>query len=193
MVRMSRQVNSKTQIRVCSSGDENVLSLIGQATFLEAFAGVLDGQSILAHCAGAHSIERYRSWLADSRYKLWLAEISPGNAPVGYMVVSPPDLPLLNLSDRDLELKRIYVFSRFQGQGLGKRLLQKAITEAHIYSAERLLLGVYKHNNAAIGFYTRMGFHKVGTRKFNMGGLECDDYIMELALASESVHLENIL
>lgn len=193
-MKMSGQINNKIRIRTCSSGDEAVLALIGQATFLEAFAGVLDGQNILAHCASAHSVECYRSWLADSRYQLWLAEISPGHAPVGYMAVAPAPLLLLDNSSRDLELKRIYVFSKFQGQGLGKRLLQEAIAESRARLAERLLLGVYEHNDAAIGFYTRMGFRKVGTRKFNMGGLECDDYIMGLTVAaSESIHSENIL
>ncbi len=170
------------RIRPCSPGDEAILALVGQATFLEAFAGILDGQNILVHCASAHSVECYRSWLADSSYKLWLAEISPGDAPVGYMVVSPAELPLADISLQDLELKRIYVFSRFQGQGFGKKLLQEAIAESRLRMAKRLLLGVYEHNDAAIGFYARMGFRKVGTRKFNMGGLECNDYIMGLML-----------
>lgn len=175
-------MNAEIRLRICQPGDETALALIGQATFLETFAGILDGRHILAHCASAHSVECYRGWLADSSYKLWLAEISPGGAPVGYMVVSLPELSLPDLSDRDLELKRIYIFSRFQGQGLGKRLLQEAIAESRARKAECLLLGVYEHNDAAIGFYTRMGFHKAGTRKFNMGGLECDDYVMELVL-----------
>ncbi len=170
------------RIRVCSSGDETALALTGGATFLETFAGVLEGQNILAHCANAHSIECYRDWLTDSRYKLWLAEISPGNAPVGYMAVSPPELPLPDISGRDLELKRIYVFSRFQGKGVGRKLIKEAIAEAYTRKMERLLLGVYVHNDAAISFYTRMGFRRLGHRKFSMGGQMCDDYIMGLTL-----------
>lgn len=187
-------MNNAVRIRACLSGDAATLALIGQATFLEAFAGVLDGKNILAHCASAHSIKCYRSWLADGRYQLWLAEISPGSAPVGYMVLSSPELPLSDLSEYDLELKRIYVFSKFQGQGVGKKLLQAAIAAARARQAQRLLLGVYEHNTAAIGFYTRMGFRKVGTRKFNMGGLQCDDYVMALLIpAADSLPAENIL
>lgn len=170
------------QIRACSAGDEETLALIGQATFLEAFAGVLNGQNILAHCANMHSVERYRNWLINCNYKLWLVEMSPGNAPVGYMVVSLAQSMSVSDSSPDFELKRIYIFSKFQGQGLGRKLVQKAISEARAHAAKRLLLGVYEHNTAAIGFYTRMGFYKVGTRKFNMGGLECDDDIMALTI-----------
>ncbi len=175
-------MDSEIRVRVCLSGDEEALALIGQATFLESFAGVLAGSNILVHCASAHSVECYRSWLVDSCYKLWLAEVSPDNAPIGYMVVSQAELPVVDISLRDIELKRIYVFSRFQGEGLGRRLLKEAIAEARACKAERLLLGVYVRNDAAIGFYTRMGFQKLGYRKFNMGGQECDDYIMGLTL-----------
>jgi len=173
---------SDIRIRACLPGDEGALALVGQATFLETFADVLEGSNILKHCANAHSIECYRSWLADSRYKLWLAEISPGQAPVGYMVISPAELPLADISLRDYELKRIYVFSKFQGNGLGRRMLEEAIAAVRSFGAERLLLGVYVRNHAAIGFYTHMGFRKLGYRKFNMGGQECDDYIMGLML-----------
>lgn len=173
---------SEIRVRVCSPGDEAALALTGEATFLETFAGVLEGKNILVHCASAHSVECYRDWLSDSSYKLWLAEISPGNAPIGYMVVSLPELPLPDISDRDLELKRIYVFSRFQGKGLGRRLVKEAVIEARAREAKRLLLGVYVRNDAAISFYTRMGFRKLGYRQFNMGGQVCDDYIMGLML-----------
>lgn len=177
-------MNSAIRIRTCEAEDAAILALVGQATFLEAFAGVLDGQHILAHCADAHAVARYRGWLADSRYQLWLAEIGPGYAPVGYAMIAPAQFALSDSTSHDLELKRIYVFSKFQGQGLGKKLLQAAIAAAHACQVQRLLLGVYEHNEAAIGFYTRMGFRKVGTRKFNMGGLECDDYVMALPISA---------
>jgi hypothetical protein len=36
--------------------------------------------------------------------------------------------------------------------------------------AARLLLGVYAGNAAAIGFYERVGFGKLGSRQFDVGG-----------------------
>ena len=170
-----------TRIRPCTPGDEAALALVGQATFLDTFAGVLTGPDIVAHCARAHALEVYREWLADSRYALWLVEGQPGDAPVGYMVVSPPQLPVPD-TDGDLELKRIYLLGRFQGTGVGRRLLDLAVAQARIHGAERLLLGVYAHNDAAIGFYERSGFTKIGTRTFTVGSTVCDDYIMGLTL-----------
>jgi len=172
---------AEIQSRRCIPGDENSLALVGQATFLETFAGILRGEDIVAHCERAHAVELYRSWLIDSRYALWLAECSPGSAPVGFMVVAPPDLPLPDTAE-DLELKRIYLLGKFQGGGIGKQLVTTAIAHAADSGAKRLLLGVYAHNRSATAFYERMGFTKIGDRKFNVGGKDYDDNIMGMSL-----------
>ena len=168
-------------IRPCVRGDEAALSLVGQTTFLETFAGMLWGKDIVGHCARAHAIEIYRTWLHDPSFALWIAECHPGSAPVGYMVVAPPQLPLPDTTG-DLELKRIYLLGKFQGSGVGKRLVSAAIEHSRAVGAKRLLLGVYAHNEAAIGFYKRLGFRNLGTRKFNVGGKDYDDDIMGMWL-----------
>jgi diamine N-acetyltransferase len=170
------------QIRICHPGDETALSLIGQATFLETFAGILDGQDILAHCTNSHASSVYRDWLTQDRTKIWLAELNPGSAPVGFMVVAPAKLPLPDLADTDLEIKRIYLLNKFQGGGVGRRLVAEALNHARAGGASRLMLGVYAENESAIGFYARMGFQKLGTRLFKVGGKEYDDHIMGVSL-----------
>lgn len=172
------------QVRRCKLGDESALALIGQATFLETFAGVLAGEDIISHCSKAHSRELYREWLQDPRYGIWLAEVAPGDAPVGYMVSAPSDLPLADLSSADVELKRIYILGKFQGGGLGRRFFDASVAYAGEVNASRLLLGVYAQNHAAIGFYQRMGFAQVGTRTFHVGSRYYDDWIMGLSLNS---------
>lgn len=170
-------MSAEANIRRAIAGDEAALSLIGQATFLETFSGVLGGQAIVAHCKKAHSEEQYQLWLNDPRYALWLIEAQPGAAPVGFALVSPPDLPGAH-SPTDLELKRIYLLSKFQGGGFGKQLIQTAIAYAEDHGAERLLLGVYAENENALSFYARSGFVQIGSRTFNVGGVDYDDKVM---------------
>ncbi|HEY0335690.1 MAG TPA: GNAT family N-acetyltransferase, partial [Stenotrophomonas sp.] len=81
------------EVRRAQVGDEHALSLVGQATFLETFSGVLEGTAITEHCRKAHSPSQYLHWLGDTRSAVWLAGAVPGHAPVGYLVVSTPDLP----------------------------------------------------------------------------------------------------
>ena len=175
------RMNSNIRVRPCGAGDETALALIGQATFLETFAGVIGGKDIVAHCANAHGVDLYRLWLMTSGYALWLAECSPGDAPIGYMVIAPPQLPLPDTAG-DLELKRIYLLSRFQGGGLGKQLVAAAVAHSRACGARRLLLGVYSGNQRAIAFYERVGFIRLGDRKFRVGGKDYDDNIMGLSL-----------
>ena len=113
---MNADTDNPIAIRPCVKGDEAALALVGQATFLEAFAGILDGADVIAHCQRQHNVELYRDWLALPAMRLWLAEATPGGAPVGYLVLSPASLPVADPRPDDLEIKRIYLLHRFQGQ-----------------------------------------------------------------------------
>jgi ribosomal protein S18 acetylase RimI-like enzyme len=166
-------------LRTCMPGDEEALALVGAATFLETFAGLLTGEDILAHCRVQHGASQYAAWLADAKYRLCLAEWK--SAPVGFGVLSPPDLPVAITKD-DIELKRIYLLHRFQGGGMGRRLLEWSTAEARELGRKRLLLGVKADNTAALAFYDRVGFVRIGERKFLVGSMLCDDYILSLSL-----------
>ncbi|SRR5690606_9459832 len=177
-------VTTPVTIRRALPGDEHALALVGAATFLETFSGILDGAAIVEHCARAHAPVQYAGWLHDARCALWLAEMVPGGAPVGYAVVAPADLPTAN-AGRDLELKRIYLLGRFQGGGSGSRLLQHAIGHAAAAGAARLLLGVYAGNHAAQAFYRHKGFVHLADRVFHVGGQGYDDHVMGLVLRTD--------
>jgi ribosomal protein S18 acetylase RimI-like enzyme len=166
-------------LRDCVPGDEEALALVGAATFLETFAGLLEGPDILTHCRVQHAAARYAAWLADPAYRSCLAELN--GAPVGFAVLSPPDLPVALTVD-DIELKRIYLLHRFQGGGLGRRLLDWSMAQARSLGRKRLLLGVKADNTAALAFYERVGFVRMGERKFLVGSMWCDDYIFALQL-----------
>jgi ribosomal protein S18 acetylase RimI-like enzyme len=56
------------------------------------------------------------------------------------------------------------------------------VEHARRRNASRLLLGVYAGNAAAIGFYERVGFGKLGSRQFDVGGRSYDDNIMGMPL-----------
>jgi GNAT superfamily N-acetyltransferase len=127
---MSGETGTAISLRPCVKGDEQALALVGQATFLEAFAGILDGADVIAHCQRQHDAQLYRDWLALPAMRLWLAEATPGGAPVGYLVLSPASLPVPDPRPDDLEIKRIYLLHRFQGQRVGQRLMQAALAQA---------------------------------------------------------------
>jgi diamine N-acetyltransferase len=63
-------------------------------------------------------------------------------------------------------LRRLYVLSAFQNQGLGSKLLQAALEHPALKNAEHIYLDVWEHNHGAQRLYKRHGFAVIGQRKF---------------------------
>lgn len=164
-------------VRQAGQGDERALALVGAATFLESYAGVVDGAAIVRHCFERHTPQVYAEALADPAHALWIAETAPGAAPVGYLHLGPPDLPV-DVRPGDIEMKRIYVLSKLHRSGLGLMLLNAGLAHARAAGSKRILLGVYKQNARAIGFYEAHGFKSVGERQFDVGGAVYCDWVM---------------
>ena len=163
-------------LRACTSADAEALSLVGSATFLESYAHQIGGADIVAHCKGQHGPAYYAKALGDAESRCWIAETST-TAPVGYQMLTTPDLPV-ELQAGDIEIKRIYILSRFQGGGLGRRMVDAALDAARAMGKTRVLLGVYSENLPAQGFYARMGFSEIGDRYFTVGGREFYDKVL---------------
>lgn len=155
-------------LRRADEADTASLALVADATFLEAFAGVLDGADIVAHCAAKNSAAAFGSWIGDPGSVVALAIADQGAAPLGYTVLTAPDLPVALRAD-DIELKRIYALAPTHGSGLGPALMGRAVEDARALGRRRVLLGVYGGNARAQRFYAKQGFAVVGTRKFRVG------------------------
>lgn len=147
------------------------LALIGASTFLESFAGVIDGAALVNHCTKEHSAQTYDRLLCAGA-QAWIAQLD--KAPVGYALICAPDLDAAEPDD--IELKRIYLLSKFHGSGIAAGLFDAALVAARGF--KRLLLGVKADNHRAIAFYTKHGFDQIAVRKFNVGGRIYDDLVL---------------
>jgi ribosomal protein S18 acetylase RimI-like enzyme len=185
-------------LRRATEADADALALVGGATFLESFTWMLPGADILAHCRKNHTPEAYRAALAEPKTRITLAVAHSSGAPVGYAMLTAPDLPSFDVQPGDLELKRIYLFSRFRSsrmpvvdaaghtiEGLrpGQALMDAVIADATSLGGRRLLLGTHANNRRAIAFYHRNGFAEAGTRTFQVGSQQCCDLILARSLA----------
>jgi len=169
-------------LRLCTSEDAQTLALIGAATLLESFAGFVPGHALLGHCDRYHHASVYLGYLAKPETRIWLAEVEPGAAPVGYAMLTIPDFPEGLAQPGDLELRRIYLFSRFHGSGTARSLMELAIASAREQQAKRLLLGVHPENRRALAFYAKNGFEKIGVRTFQVGSTFFEDPVLALTL-----------
>jgi ribosomal protein S18 acetylase RimI-like enzyme len=183
-------------LRAATPADALALALVGAATFLEAYTWMLPGADILAFCAEHQTADAYAKYLAQSTTRITLA-LTGAQVPVGFTLVCAPELSSDVTHPGDIELKRIYLFSRFrssstpvlnvQGQPIpglrgGQALLNAAIADARSLGAHRLLLGTNAGNQRAIAFYRRNGFVEIGTRTFVVGDQRCCDLLFALTL-----------
>ena len=168
-------------LRPATAEDAALLGVLGAATFLEAFTWALPGADIIDFCTRHHTAAAYAAYLARPETRITLA-VTGRDAPVGYAMVCAPDFPDFAVAPTDIELKRIYLFSRFRGAGqqhpgTAQRLMDAAIQSALELGRTRLLLGTHAGNDRAIRFYRRNGFSEVGERVFHVGSQRCCDLI----------------
>lgn len=161
--------------RKAGPGDERKLSHLGRATFLTAFAHDHPGDALVDFLDSEHSLEFYTKRLANPAYHIVIGE-TPLGAPVGYVMLTPPDHPDLR-QDGDIELKRIYMLGPWQGGGNGKLLLEQALEAASERGAKRIILAVYENNERARAFYEREGFAYIGDTIFMVGDVPFKDLL----------------
>ena len=88
----------------------------------------------------------------------------------------------------DCDLLLIVVDPNHQGQGRGKTLLEKFLTEIQIAGANRCILEVNAEDEKTIRFYTTAGFQETKRLKSyyaRSNGSKCDASIMERRLSSD--------
>ena len=89
----------------------------------------------------------------------------------------------IHVEDKQLFISKIYVKAAARGRGLGKRMMQLAITIANENSLTGMRLTVNKHNLHSIAAYEKMGFTKKREVVFDIGdGYVMDDYEMVFLL-----------
>ncbi len=188
---LSEGATEHVRLRSATQADAHALALIGGAAFLEAFTWMLPGEDIIDFCAKNHTVDAYARYLDQPDTRITLAETTTG-APIGYAMLTTPDLPTIDVHPSDIELKRIYLLSRFrslrtpvldadgevvEGLRAGPALMESAVANARAMNRARLLLGTHDGNLRAIAFYLRNGFEKIGTRTFKVGAQTCCDSV----------------
>lgn len=101
---------------------------------------------------------------------------------LGYLKLSDAETPE-KLKDVDtLEIARIYVVKEKIGSGIGKQLLDFAVSFAQQHNKAVIWLGVWEHNLRARNFYYRQGFEKFDEHVFMLGNDAQTDWLMKKEL-----------
>ncbi|SEM85611.1 Ribosomal protein S18 acetylase RimI [Terribacillus saccharophilus] len=171
---------SSISIKKCSIKDLQILQKVSVETFTDTFKDQNTPENMKAYLDKAYASKKLENELLNTSSQFFFIYLNEELA--GYLKVNTDDAQTEEMNDDSLEIERIYVRSKFQKQGLGKYLMNKAIELATESRKNVIWLGVWEKNQNAIAFYSKNGFVKTGAHSFYMGDEEQVDYILTKTL-----------
>ncbi len=170
--------NIKIQ-RVTPDQSARLLEL-SRRTFFDAFAHLNNPADMEAFASKAFTPQSFEEQLAnpDSHFFFAMAD----GEPAGYIKLNYNKAQTEFQHPDALEVERIYVSQEYQGQQIGKQLIDFAIQTAMDAKFSHIWLGVWEHNAGAIRFYESKGFSIFGKHKFMLGNDEQTDLLMKKEL-----------
>ena len=102
--------------------------------------------------------------------------------PAAYLKLNVGEAQTEKQGNESMEIQRIYVLSQYKGKRIGSKLMEKAEEEAKKMNIKRVWLGVWEHNDAALGFYNKKGYKRFSEHIFMFGNDPQTDYLLEKIL-----------
>ncbi|NCB51229.1 MAG: GNAT family N-acetyltransferase [Clostridia bacterium] len=163
-------------IRKCTIDDLPVLQDISRSTYKHTFASMNTEDDMNAYLDDAFNTEKLKNELLNEPSFFYFVYADDRLA--GYLKLNESDAQTDIHDSSSLELERIYVLGGFQGKGVGRFLMNKAISVASERNKAYIWLGVWEKNESALAFYKKNGFYPMGTHAFVMGNDVQTDYLM---------------
>ena len=176
---------SRATVRPGGAADVPLVAAVAAATFGLACPPSMTRDRVEAFVDEVLSPECFADYVADPIRHVLLAE-SAGTV-LGYAMLvrgepSDDDVRATIRLRPTVELSKIYVLPQAHGTGAAALLMARALEWAREKGAAGVWLGVNQQNERAQRFYGKSGFERVGTKRFLVGGVYEDDFVMERAL-----------
>lgn len=167
-------------IKKCTLEDIWNLQTLSTETFRETFQEQNSPEHLSAYIESAYNVEQLKQEITNPSSQFYFIYLDSELA--GYLKVNTDEAQSEAMDSISLEVERIYVKKKFQKQGIGKHLMDKAMEIAMEQQKQKIWLGVWEDNENAIAFYQKKGFVQTGAHSFFMGDDEQVDLIMTKTL-----------
>jgi ribosomal protein S18 acetylase RimI-like enzyme len=151
-------------IRQAERSDASALSDLAIETYTGTFGHSFSTGDLAAEVDANMSEACFERYIDDDI--VLIGEIE-GRA-VGYVQFGTVGSAVRAVSPDDREMRRVYVRPGFQGQGIGRRLMDAAFDHPQLKGARNVYLDVWERNQDAQRFYRRYGFEVIGARRFEV-------------------------
>lgn len=168
-------------LRDATPADTLVIGVLGTQVFLDTYAtaGI---RPVLAREVLAHfSTGAIAALLAQPRTRFVLAE-REGHL-VGFVQLAFGAKQALVAAEPAVEVQRLYVQARFNGQGVGKALVGAAAARAAAAGAQALWLTAWVGNAHALAWYRRQGWRELGSTDYVFENERFENRVFEQRLA----------
>lgn len=148
----------------------------------------LPAEAIAAFIAAHLLREHFLSYLTDPAHDVFVARGATGLVGWGMLVFGEPVDPEVARQVRHrptVELSKIYVAPELHGTGISRLLLDYALERARYRGVRGMWLGTNAGNLRAQRFYTKHGFTRAGSRRFEVGGRLEHDHLYEIAIPTQ--------
>ncbi len=170
------------EIKRCSLSDLDQLIAISKKTFVDAFEKDNEPEDFKVYIDVAFDKQNMLHQLQHKGSAFYF--VFKDDQLVGYFKLNVDNAQTDIKSAEAIELERIYVLKKFQGQQIGKFMLYEAIRLASEQSKTYIWLGVWEHNTDAFRFYEKLGFLKFDTHPYYIGKDEQTDWLLRLYLTN---------
>jgi ribosomal protein S18 acetylase RimI-like enzyme len=159
----------KSTFRPWTTGDAAIIHDILRETWLDAYARYVPAKDLLGYLEQNHSPELIEKSVEDGDVAGFIAEVDGSAA--GCIRTQ------LNKKEARLYVQQLYILPKYQGLGLGKKLMELAAERARSLGFDRVWLGVMEQNESALLWYKNMGYEIAETAPFSMGSTVVNHHI----------------
>jgi len=168
------------QIRPANINDAIILAELGAKTFYETFREFHTEEDMQQYIQKAYSVDLITENLSKENIQYFIA--FDEEKPIGYLKLIKNVTHEKLISQKNIELEKIYVLKEYLDKKVGKELMLQAFNFSKQNNFETLFLGVWQENHRAVNFYKKFGFETFTIRTFQLGETLCDDFLMKLNL-----------
>lgn len=173
----SAPMDESITIRVASLDDVEAIISIGIRTFRDTFDEVNSPEVMIKYLNSTFTRKRIGEEILEKNAVFFLAEQE--SEVIGYARVRRSEKPDGVGDGEALEIERLYADKKFIGKRVGYLLMSECLQFARDNNYQWVWLGVWEHNERAIGFYKRWGFERFGDHIFMLGSDPQTDWLMK--------------
>jgi ribosomal protein S18 acetylase RimI-like enzyme len=164
-------------IRKVNIDEAETLLQLSRQTFFDAFAAINAPADMEAYASVNLTLQKITGELQNPHTCFYFAVYQDDI--IGYLKLNTSSAQTEPQNDQSLELERIYISAKHQGNKFGEQLLSYAIATAKQAHCKYIWLGVWQNNHNAIRFYQRHGFTQFGNHYFMLGNDKQTDILMK--------------